>query len=112
MAGEMGTKVVEVTWVANPFRGDKFAEHWAPIAELALDYGAHAYAFFRSVEDRPTFTQLSFFETKDEWERYWYGDPVSEARMEASGLFQVPILPAWHAVVQYGTRPVSAAAQS
>ncbi len=107
MASEVGTKVVEITWIANPFRGDKFADLWAPMAELALDYGAQAYAFFRSQEDRPTFTQLAFFGSKLEWDGYWYSDRLSEARAEIAGLYQVPLIPQWHDVVQYGMRTAS-----
>ena len=104
MTADVGPSVVEIRWVANPFRGDKFAEMWAPIAELALDYGAKGFAFFRSQDDRPTFTQLAFFESNLDWERYWYSDRVSDARAEAAGLFQVPVMPVWHDVERYGVR--------
>ena len=44
MSGELGTSVVAVRWVANPWRGDKFEALWGEVAEAALDYGATAYA--------------------------------------------------------------------
>jgi hypothetical protein len=113
MAGErsirMGASAVEIAWVANPFRGDAFEAAWTPVAEAALRYGASGYAFFRSKEDLLKFTQLAFFETKVEFERYWYSEEVADARALASGLFQVPVLPTWHGVVAAGSfEPASA----
>ena len=106
MAGrdEVGETVVEIRWVANPFRGDKFEAMWAPVAERALDFGASAYAFFRSHEDQAIFTQLAFFESKLDFERYWYSESVSDARAQAAGLYHVPVLPVWHTVRGFATR--------
>lgn len=104
MIGEPGMSVVQVDWVANPFRGDKFEEAWRPAAAAALDYGAAGYAFFRSKDDPVHFTQLALFESKVDFERYWLSEEISEARAEASGLFQVPVLPVWHRVVGSGSR--------
>ena len=98
-----GGGVVEITWIANPFRGDRFEEAWAPVAETALKYGASGYAFFRSKEDQLKFTQLAFFEQKLDFERYWYSEEICEARALSAGLFQVPVLPEWHAVVAAGS---------
>ena len=92
-----------VPWVANPFRGDKFEAAWAPVAEAALDYGATGWAFFRSQEGGLDFMQWAFFGSKLEWERYWYSEEVSEARAQASGLFQVPVLPEPYWIAGMGT---------
>ena len=35
-----GDSVVLLLWHATPFRADKFEDHWRPMAESALDYGA------------------------------------------------------------------------
>ncbi len=91
-----------VQWVANPFRGDKFEAAWLPVAEAALDYGATGWAFFRAHEGCSTSSQFAFFETKLDWERYWYSEEISEARAEASGLYQVPLLPATYAHRRHG----------
>jgi hypothetical protein len=106
--GGMGSGLVMVHWVANPFRGDKFEALWAPVAERVLDYGANGYAFFRQREDQAKFTQLAFFDDKVEWERYWLSEEVSDARVQAQGLFHVPVLPEWHAIVGYASRAASA----
>ena len=97
-----GEKVVTIPWHATPFRGDKFEDAWRPAAAAALDYGASSWAFLRSTDDPLEFTQIAIFEDKKQWERYWYSEEISEARAEASGYYEVPILPIWHRVVDTG----------
>ena len=94
--------LVFILWHANPFRGDKFEDAWRPAAQAALDYGASSWAFFRSKDDPLDFTQIAVFPDKQAWERYWYSEEISEARASASGLFEVPVLPIWHRVVDTG----------
>jgi hypothetical protein len=95
--------VVVIPWVSNPFRGERFAEIWLPQAEAALRYGAHGWAFLRSKDGLLDFTQLAYFDTKLDFERYWYSEEISAARTEASGLFQVPVLPEFHEIVGMGS---------
>jgi hypothetical protein len=94
--------IVMILWHANPFRGDKFEDAWTPAAAAALDYGASSWAFLRSKDDPLDFTQMATFPDKKAFERYWYSEQMSEARAEASGLYQVPILPQWLRVVAAG----------
>ena len=77
------------------------------VERLALEFGAKGYAFLRMKEDQAIFTQLAFFEEGLDFERYWYSERVSDARAQASGLFQVPVVPAWHKVVGFGSRVLS-----
>ena len=102
MGGGEGIAIM-VPWVANPFRGDKFEASWTPAAEAALDYGATGWAFFRSQEGGLDFMQFAFFPDKGMWEQYWYSEEVSDARVKASGLYQVPILPVPHSISGMGT---------
>ena len=97
-----GDKVVMILWHVNGFRGDKFEDAWRPVAAAALDYGASWWAFFRSSDDPLDFTQIAVVPDKRTWERYWYSEQLSEARAEASGLYQVPVTPIWHRVVAVG----------
>ena len=99
---EGGTSFVVINWVANPFRGDKFEEAWAPAAALATKYGAKAWAFTRSKDDPLAFMQFAAFESKLDFERYWYSDEISEARVRVSGYYQVPLVPIWYRTVGYG----------
>ncbi len=94
--------VVQVAWVANPFRGEVFEAAWLPAAEAVLDYGATGWAFFRSEDGLLDFTQVAFFPTKDDWERYWYSEEISEKRAELAGYYQVPLLPSFHEIVGEG----------
>jgi hypothetical protein len=107
-AGSQGI-VVEIRWVANPFRGDKLEAAWLPAAEAVLDYGATGWAFFRARDGKLDFTQLAFFPTKLDFERYWYSEEISDARERASGLFQVPLLPTFWTIAGEGTLAPSTA---
>lgn len=94
--------MVQINWVANPFRGDRFDEAWRPAAESVLKYGATWWAFLRAAEGRLDFTQLALFHDKLDFDRYWYSEEIAEARAMASGLFQVPVLPAYHEISGLG----------
>jgi hypothetical protein len=94
--------LVEVRWAINPFRGDKFEALWAPAAEAALDFGATGWALYRSQEGQLDFIQHAFFPAKDDWERYWYSEEISAARIEAQGYYQVPLLPSFHTIAGMG----------
>ena len=84
---------VQIDWVANPFRGDKFAEGWLPAAEAVLDYGATEWSFVRATDGRLDFIQTAVFPSKAHFERYWYSERIAEIRIELSGTYQVPIVP-------------------
>ena len=88
-----GDYVMNIVWHANGWRGDKFEDAWRPAAEAVLRYGATEWLFMRSLDDPLDFTQTAVFASKTDFERYWYSEEISDARAEASGLYQVPILP-------------------
>jgi hypothetical protein len=93
---------VHIKWVANPFRGDKFAEGWLPAAEAVLDYGATEWAFYRALDGRLDFLQVAVFPSKAHWERYWYSERIAETRAALLGTYQVPLLPTYHEFVGAG----------
>jgi hypothetical protein len=93
---------VQIKWVANPFRGDKFAEGWAPAAEAVLDFGAMDWAFYRAMDGRLDFLQMATFPSKAHFERYWYSERIAEVRAALLGTDQVPLLPTFHQVVGSG----------
>ena len=94
--------IVQIKWVANPFRGDKFDAAWRPAAEKVLNYGATWWAFLRAADGRLDFIQLAMVPSKGDFDRYWYSDEIAEARTLASGLFQVPVLPTYHEITGLG----------
>lgn len=93
---------VEIAWHVNPFRGEKFARVWEPAAEAALDYGASYWALLRAHEGGLDFVQHAIFDSHGDFDRYWYSEEIAAARVEASGLYQVPILPEFHDIVGAG----------
>jgi hypothetical protein len=93
-----GDVVVTILWHAVPFRGDKFEDAWRPAAAAAIDYGATYWAFLRSKDDPLDFSQIAAFKDKKAFERYWYSEEISEARAEAHGMYEVPLLPVWFRV--------------
>jgi hypothetical protein len=95
--------VVLLLWHATPFRADKFEDHWRPIAEAVLDYGATSWAFLRSKDDPSDFIQMASWRSKLDFDRYWYSEEVAEARAESMGLYQVPVTPQWLRAVDAGT---------
>jgi hypothetical protein len=46
--------------------------------------------------------QLAVFDTKLDFERYWYSDEIAEYRIKCAGLYQVPLLPVWYRTVGFG----------
>jgi hypothetical protein len=110
---DSGQIAVAIPWVANITMGDRFEELWLPAAEAVLDYGATWWAFYRAKEGMLDFSQWALFPTKLDFERYWYSEEISEARTEASGLYQVPVLPVFHRISGMGAlRPAGSAAAS
>jgi hypothetical protein len=110
MAGE-GRMLVTITWHANPLRGDRFAEVWLPSAESVVDYGAEWWGFFRAYEGGADFIQAAIFPSKHDFERYWYSARIAQARAQASGLFQIPVLPEFHRILGQGVAAGAAAAR-
>jgi hypothetical protein len=94
--------LVHIPWHVNPFRGDRFAETWAPMAEAVLDYGAVAWAFYRALDGRLDFFQQAVFPSHAHFERYWYSETVAEKRIEMQGYVNVPVLPQFFEVVGEG----------
>jgi hypothetical protein len=94
--------LVQIPWHVNPFRGDRFAEAWAPAAEAVLDFGAVAWAFYRNLDGRLDFMQDAVFPSKAHFERYWYSETIAEKRIEMQGYVNVPVLPVFYEIVGEG----------
>ena len=94
---------VHIPWYATLFRGDKLAAAVCEAAEASLRYGATQYRVHRSRDDAYKFLQLASFDSKVDFERYWYGEEFSYFRTDVAGWYQVPILYTWNDVVVAGS---------
>ena len=90
------SQLVIIPWYATIGRGDGFAAEVAAAAPVALRYGATRYSVQRSRDDRYKINQLSWFQTKRDWYRYWEGPEMIEFRRRNSGRFQIPVVYVWH----------------
>lgn len=86
---------------ANAFYGDKLEQLWTPAVSKVMDYGAKGYSFIREQEDPLHFIHLSYWEERLDFDRYWYSEEMNDLREQASGMYQVPLLPRWSTVVDH-----------
>jgi hypothetical protein len=87
--------VVHIPWYATLFRGDVLAEAVSEVAAASIRYGATQYRVHRSRDDAYRITQMVWFESRLEWERYWEGPEMVAFRANYSGRYQVPVLYVW-----------------
>jgi hypothetical protein len=88
--------VVHIPWYATLLRHESFGEAVARVAPLALRFGATRYAVHRSLDDRYKILQMTWFENKEDWYRYWESPEMIEFRARHAGHFQLPITYIWH----------------
>jgi hypothetical protein len=94
--------LVWVQWYATIARKDAFAAEVAAVAPIALRYGAQQYRVHVSNDDRYRITQMSWFENKTDWYRYWDGPEMIEFRARNSGRYQIPVTYVWHDEIAAG----------
>jgi hypothetical protein len=88
--------VVHINWYATVLRQEAFAAEIVRAAPLALRYGATQYSVHRSNDDRYKITQMSWFESRQDWYRYWESPEMIEFRRRNSGHYQIPVTYIWH----------------
>ena len=66
------------------------------LAPATLGYGATKYTVQRSRDDRFNHRVLVWFNSKDDWYRFWEGPEAIEFRARFMGQYQVPITYVWH----------------
>lgn len=99
--------VVHIQWYATVFRGDKLADGLAEMAgPAAMRYGATRYTIQRSRDDAYRILQAVWFDSHDDWDRYWEGPEMIEFRARYSGKYQVPIVYVWHDEIAADEAPV------
>ncbi len=100
----MAAGVAQIPWYATLFRHEAFAEAVAEIAPIAMRYGATDYLVYRNRDDQYKFLQCATFESKTDFEAYWYGPEMNDFRAVHAGWYQVPILYTWADVISQGSR--------
>jgi hypothetical protein len=88
--------VVHVQWYSTVLRQEAFASEVVQAAPIVLRYGATKYAVHRSADDRYMIIQMAWFESHNDWYRYWNGPEMIEFRRRNSGRYQIPITYIWH----------------
>jgi hypothetical protein len=87
--------LVVVSWYATVLRQSSLASEVAAVAPIALRYGATQYQVHVSNDDRYKINQMSWFQRKSDWYRFWDGPEMIEFRARNSGRYQIPINYAW-----------------
>ena len=88
--------LVWVQWYATILRQEALSAECGPGGpDRPLRYNATQYAVHRSHDDRYKILQMTWFETKGDWYRYWEGPEMIEFRARNMGRFQVPITYFW-----------------
>ena len=91
-----------IDWHVNPMRADRWYEAWIPAVERAGSFGAVGWSLTRSEDDPLHFRQVTIWESRDDFERYWSSDEVSDRRRQAFNFYNKPLLPSWHSLLATG----------
>ena len=92
-------EVCTLDWHITPMRADRFLDLWEAAAAKAPAYGAKSWSLTRSTDDPLAFRQTMVWESRSDFERYWYSDEIAQARATVIDLYDIPLLPAWHILV-------------
>jgi heme-degrading monooxygenase HmoA len=86
-----------IEWHVTPFRRDAFLEIWEPALERALAYGASGAFLTRNEDDPLHIRQVTFWDNRDDQQRWWFSDELSHLRQGALKYFHKPVEQHWHA---------------
>ncbi len=92
-------EVCRLDWHISPLRGDRFLDLWEPAAAKMPAYGASNWSLTRSIDDPLAFQQTSIWESRSDFERYWFSTEIESARASIIGIYDLPLLPTWHALL-------------
>ncbi len=94
--------VVHIPWYATVFRHESFGQAVARMAPLALRYGATQFSVQRSLDDRYKILHMTWFESREDWYRFWDSPELIEFRARHAGHFQIPVVYTWHEELNSG----------
>ena len=73
-------EVCTLDWHIAPFRADRWLDLWEPAAARMPAFGAKSWSLTRSIDDPLAFQQTSVWESRSDFERYWYSEEIEAAR--------------------------------
>jgi hypothetical protein len=83
-------------WHIAPLRADRWLDLWEPAAAKMPAYGATSWSLTRSIDDPLAFQQTSLWESRSDFERYWFSAEIENARASVIDFYDLPLLPSWH----------------
>jgi hypothetical protein len=92
-------EVCTLDWHVTPFRADRWLDLWESAAARMPAFGAKSWSLTRSIDDPLHFQQTSVWESRADFERYWYSDEIEKARAAVIDLHDLPLIPSWHTLV-------------
>ncbi|HWA52647.1 MAG TPA: hypothetical protein VG816_00595 [Solirubrobacterales bacterium] len=92
-------EVCVLDWHIAPFRADRFLDAWEPVAARMPSYGAKSWSLTRAVDDPLSIRQSSVWESRSDFERYWFSEELEQARAAVIDLYDLPLLPTWHTLL-------------
>ena len=91
---------VQLDYSVTPFRAQRFVDLYRPAIARPLSYGASSYLFLRSEDDADHFMHISFWDNRADFDRWWFSREMAEIRAATIGLYDQPLLPHWHTVLE------------
>jgi hypothetical protein len=92
-------EVCVLDWHISPMRAQRWLDAWEPAAAKCTAYGAKSWTLTRYTDDPLAFRQTMVWESRADFERYWYSNEVAEARETIINWYDIPLLPAWHTLL-------------
>jgi hypothetical protein len=92
-------EVCTLDWHVAPFRADRWLDVWEPAAAKMPAYGAKNWSLTRSIDDPLAFQQSAEWESRADFERYWFSEEIEAAREATIDFYDIPMLPSWHTVI-------------
>jgi quinol monooxygenase YgiN len=92
-------EVCTLDWHITPLRADRWLDLWEPAAARMPAFGAKSWSLIRSHDDPLHFVQTSIWESRADFERYWYSEEIGAARATIIDLYDIPLLPEWHTLI-------------
>ena len=91
--------VCRLDWHVSPLRGQRWLEVWEIAAAKCSAFWAKSWSLTRGDEDPLGFQLTTVWESKADFERFWFSRELEEAREATIGWYNIPILPTWHTLI-------------